>query len=396
MIRDKLRMVGDTASIASSIAWERLGPSPRLITAEAVPPSAEAISPQWLTSVLCRNVDGARVVDVQVIGGDNGTSARRALAVHYNDAGVQAQLPSRLFSKSTATLGSRLLLGITGITEGESVFYTTARRDLKLRSPQAYYAGYDAKTHRSMVLLEDMTTRNWTFPDPMRNRVTRQDADDMVAELAAYHSALWDSPRFRTDLQKLRPAFAWQENLNRKVGFQKRTLTGLERAKDVVPASLYDQRHRLYPAFMQSLTLHRSHPETLLHQDLHLGNWLRDDDGRMGLYNWQCVARGHWALDYSYALAGALDTDDRREWQVDLLNVYLERLRDNGVTTVPTFDEAWLAYRQQPLHGLAFGLFTLGGSRFEPELQPRDYTIAAIKRISLHVADLDSISAVST
>jgi thiamine kinase-like enzyme len=396
MIRDKLRMVGDTASIASSIAWERLGPSPRLITAEAVPPSAEAITPQWLTSVLCRNVDGARVLDVQVIGGDNGTSARRALVVHYNDAGVQAQLPSRLFSKSTATLGSRLLLGITGITEGESVFYTTARRDLKLRSPQAYYAGYDAKTHRSMVLLEDMTTRNWTFPDPMRNRVTRQDADDMVAELAAYHSALWDSPRFRTDLQKLRPAFAWQENLNRKVGFQKRTLTGLERAKDVVPASLYDQRHRLYPAFMQSLTLHRSHPETLLHQDLHLGNWLRDDDGRMGLYDWQCVARGHWALDYSYALAGALDTDDRREWQVDLLNVYLERLRDNGVTTVPTFDEAWLAYRQQPLHGLAFGLFTLGGSRFEPELQPRDYTIAAIKRISLHVADLDSISAVST
>jgi thiamine kinase-like enzyme len=395
MIRDKLRVVGATASIASSIAWERFGPGARLITAEAVPPSAEAITPQWLTSVLCRNVDGARVVDVEVIGGDNGTSARRALAVHYNDAGKQAQLPSRLFSKSTATLGSRLLLGITGITEGESVFYTTARRDLKLRSPQAYYAGYDAKTHRSMVLLEDMTTRNWTFPDSMKNRVSRQDADDMVAEMAAYHSALWDSPRFRTDLQKLRPAFAWQENLNRKVGFQKRTLTGLERARDVVPASLYDQRHRLYPAFMQSLARHRSHPETLLHQDLHLGNWLRDDDGRMGLYDWQCVARGHWALDYSYALAGALDTHDRREWQVDLLKLYLQRLRDNGVTTVPTFDEAWLAYRQQPLHGLAFGLFTLGGSRFEPELQPRDYTIAAIKRISQHVADLDSISAVS-
>ena len=123
----------------------------------------------------------------------------------------------------------------------------------------------------------------------------------MVTEMAAYHSALWDSPRFKIRSAKAAPAFAWQDNLNRKVGFERRTLTGLERAKEVVPAALYEQRHRLYPAFMQSLALHRSHPETLLHQDLHLGNWLRDEDGRMGLYDWQCVARGQWALDYSYA-----------------------------------------------------------------------------------------------
>lgn len=172
-------------------------------------------------------------------------------------------------------------------------------------------------------------------------------------------------------------------------------MTGLERAKDVVPAALYDQRHRIYPAFMQSLTRHRSNPVTLLHQDLHLGNWLRDHEGRMGLCDWQCVARGHWALDYSYAMAGSLDTDDRREWQEDLLRLYLWHLTEAGIAPVPTFDEAWLAYRQQPLHGLAFALFTLGGSRFEPELQPRDYTLAAIKRIAQHVVDLDSIGALS-
>ena len=60
----------------------------------------------------------------------------------------------------------------------------------------------------------------------------------------------------------------------------------------------------------------------------------------MGQYDWQCVARGHWALDYSYALAGALDTHDRREWQEDLLRFYLQHLHDDGVTPVPTFDEA--------------------------------------------------------
>ena len=42
-----------------------------------------------------------------------------------------------------------------------------------------------------------------------------------------------------------------------------------------------------------------------------------------------------------------------------------------------------------------FGLFTLGGSVLEPDLQPRDYTLAAIERISQHVADLDSLAVLS-
>jgi thiamine kinase-like enzyme len=330
MIADKLAMVSGAGRIAGAILWERLGPSPRLHSAAVVPPSAEGITADWFTKVLCRNVAGARVIDVELTDGHNGTSARRALAVRYNSAGESAQLPTRLFSKSTATFGSRLLLGITGITEGEATFYTAARNSLKLRSPHAYYAGYDRGSHRSMVLLEDLRERNWTFPDPMNNPVTRADAEDMVAEMAAYHGALWESPRFNTDLANLRPALDWQETLNRKVSFAKRTLTGLERAKDVVPEEFYAQRNRLYPAFMQSLALHGSSPATLLHQDLHLGNWLRDDTGRMGLYDWQCVARGNWAPDYSYALAGGLTTSDRRDRQEELLKLYLGRLREAG------------------------------------------------------------------
>jgi thiamine kinase-like enzyme len=394
-IRDTVATIATAGHIASSIVRERVLPQAPINDPTVVPPSAEAITPQWLTAVLCPEVDGARVVGVKVSRGDDGTSARRALDVVYNDAGAKAGLPTQLFSKSTATLGSRMLLGVTGIAEGESVFYNHARPDLKLRSPNAYYSGYDPKSHRSLVILEDLTARGWAFPNPMTNVVRRNDAEDMVSEMATYHGALWNSPRFRTDLSLLQPTYEWQENLNRKVGFQKRTLTGLERARDVVNSELYAQRDKLYPAFMRSLALHRTAPATLLHQDLHLGNWLRDDNGQMGLYDWQCVAKGSWALDYSYALGGSLTTDDRREWQEDLLRLYLEQLKQRGAPSVPSFDEAWLAYRQQPMHALAFALFTYGGSRFEPELQPKDYTLASIERIAQHVTDLGSIEALA-
>jgi aminoglycoside phosphotransferase (APT) family kinase protein len=57
----------------------------------------------------------------------------------------------------------------------------------------------------------------------------------------------------------------------------------------------------------------------LLHQDVHQGNWLRDPGGRMGLYDWQAVAIGEWALDYTSALAVNLGIDDRRAWEQGLL-----------------------------------------------------------------------------
>ncbi|HSV38896.1 MAG TPA: aminoglycoside phosphotransferase family protein [Nocardioidaceae bacterium] len=385
--RDAVGAVGLGATVAFHIGRERLGADRHVQDPSVVPPSAEAMTPEWASAVL-----GAHVTDVKVVGGSDGTSSRRALEVTYADA--DSGLPNRLFSKAAASLFSRMLLGLTDIAEGESVFYNRVRDGLDLRSPRAHYAGYDAKTHRSFVLLEDLAVQGWSFPDPQDNVVTRDDAEDLVAELAHYHGRLWDSPRFKGDLASLRDAHSWQQNLNRKVGFERRTMRGFDRARDVLPAALVDRRGDFYPAFMRSLELHASGPQTLLHQDLHLGNWLRDTDGRMGLYDWQCVARGNWALDYSYALAGTLRTEDRRSWEEDLLHSYLARLKDEGVADVPGFDEAWLTYRRQPLHALAFAVFTLGGLRFEPELQPRDYTLAAIARIGECVADLKTLDVI--
>jgi len=75
-------------------------------------------------------------------------------------------LPTRLFAKSTPSFFSRMLLGLTDIAEGEATFYNRVRPGLELRRPQSFYAGYDPRTHRSIAILEDLTERAWTFPDP--------------------------------------------------------------------------------------------------------------------------------------------------------------------------------------------------------------------------------------
>ena len=111
----------------------------------------------------------------------------------------------------------------------------------------------------------------------------------------------------------------------------------------------------------------------------------------MGLYDWQAVATGESALDYTYALAVNLQVEDRRAWEQDLLERYLWRLGDEAVSNPPAFDQAWLRYRQQPFHVLIWALATVGAGRLHANMQPRDYMLRCVERIATFVEDHESL-----
>ncbi len=364
----------------------------RVTRADETPPNVEAITPQWLTAVLCAGVPGAVVERFEVVGGSDGTSSRRALRVEYNSAGVAAKLPERLFTKSASSLGSRLFLVLGGVTETESIFYNQVRPGLDgLRSPRAFHAASDGRRFRSIVLMEDLAAVGWTFPDPMRERLSRRDVEDMIDQMAYFHASFWDSPRLRTDLAKLPTTEQFQARLN-GLGIERRARVGIERVRDLTPPAVYRRKAELVPAVMRSLRLNSTGTPTLLHQDVHQGNWLRDPEGRMGLYDWQCVARGEWALDLSYALSVNLPTEERRAWEQDLLDRYLWRLGEEGVPKPPTKDEALLRYRQQQFHIVMFTLLTIGAGRLQPAgMQPMNYMHRAWQRVAAFLDDHDCL-----
>jgi hypothetical protein len=99
-----------------------------------------------------------------------------------------------------------------------------------------------------------------------------------------------------------------------------------------------------------------------------------------------------WALDVSYALSSALTVDDRRAWERELIELYVDRLFAAGGPAL-SFDEAWLAYRQQVFHGLAFWLYTIGAGRLQPAMQPDEVSLANLERMTNMIDDLDSFSA---
>jgi hypothetical protein len=381
--------------VAGGVLADRLGIGRSCDSTARIPARAEDASLQWLTEALCAGVPGARVVGREVLGGSDGTSSRRALSLRYNDIGVDAGLPTQLFSKASVSLSSRALLGITGVTRGEAIFFNELRPHVKLRSPTGYFAAADPSNGRSIVLMEDLAVKGWTFPDPMQDRISERDAVDMTEQMATYHAAFWDGGQVGAAFDQLPTPLQFQHNVNRLPGFVRQFHRGLQRSRELLPATLWAQRDRLWPAFMHSLEMSTAGTPTLLHQDLHQGNWLRDPDGRMGLYDWQCVARGSWALDVSYALVATLDTESRRSWQHELIRTYLDQLANHGVMDAPSFDQAWLDVRCQTLHAFVFGICTNGQLRFAPELQPRDYTLRSIERIGRAVDDMQTLQALT-
>ncbi len=372
------------ARVVANVARERIR-TPRVTDLRDVPVNADALTAEWLGAAL-----GRPVVRFDIVGGSDGTSSRRALSVEHADGTVQ-----HLFMKSAASLQSRLFLVLGRVTESETIFFNEIRPELgELRSPRAHYAASDPRTFRSIALMEDMGASGCTFPDPMQDSISRRDAEDMVDQMAYYHAAYWEDPRL-TDgsLSRLPTTLVFQQRLN-AVGILRRAEIGVERVADAMPPRLRARRHEIIPATMRALALNSAGALTVLHQDVHQGNWLRDPDGRMGLYDWQAVAKGEWALDYSYALAVNLEPEDRRAWERDLLERYLGQLTRRGVTP-PPFDEAWLKYRQQPFHVAIFALLTIGAGRLQPDMQPRDYMARCWQRIATFIDDHDSLDALT-
>jgi hypothetical protein len=378
------------ARLAAQVAKELVATT-RARSLDEVPASASALTAEWLTAALCSEVPGASVAELEVLGGSVGTSTRSALRVGYNAAGQQAGLPTRLFVKTAATFRQRLMLTLGGVAESETIFFQRIRPELdRLRSPRAYYAAFDSRTFRSIVLMDDLSSQGWAFPDPMRETLTRNDAEDMIDQMAYYHAAFWNDPRLTRGPSRLPTSELFQQRLN-SLGFEHATRIGIERARSVIPTALYRRKQDIFPAAMRSLRINSTGPLTLLHQDVHQGNWLRDRERRIGLYDWQAVARGESALDYTYALAVNLRVKDRRAWERDLLERYLWRLGDEAVTKPPAFEQAWLHYRQQPFHVLIWALATIGAGRLHVNMQPNDYMLRCLERVATFVDDHESL-----
>jgi hypothetical protein len=375
--------------IGGRVAFERLV-RPKARRREDVPCAPDAITTEWLTAVLCDEVPGAAVTQVEVKAASAGTHERHRLVITYNEQGRRAGLPCSLFTKSLPSVVTRMIGGFNGTARAEGRFYMQLRPQLEIEAPVGYHAAADPRTFAAILLLEDLVaTKSATFCNH-KTYVSRAMAEDMIDLLAALHARFHGDSGFAAQYRWVAPYPRWFTIGAQKMDLELYTRKAFEAASHVIPPSVLARRGDVWPGAMRALAVHESGPQVLLHSDVHIGNWYRTGAGKMGLCDWQCLSRGHWSRDVSYALTAGLTPDDRRAWEKDLLRRYLERFA--ALTgDRPAFDEAFRNYRHQMIHALLMWTITLCHSRLLPNMQPEDTTLTMIERITTAMADLDAL-----
>ena len=215
---------------------------------------------------------------------------------------------------------------------------------------------------------------------------TREQAHAAFDLLAKVHGRFYDNPKLSTDLSWI-PAYEVFFDALAKTGTRVGHDQALIQAQHLIPAQAFRQREALWCAAVDGLAPHRDERKTIVHSDVHPGNWYLTNRGDPGLCDWQCIAQGHWARDFAYALSTMLDIETRRAWEHEILTRYLAKLSDAGGPKV-AFEEAWAHYAKQLPGALLMWTPTLCHPPTMPDMQPEDVSLEMIRGITTAIDDL--------
>jgi hypothetical protein len=257
----------------------------------------------------------------------------------------------------------------------EVMFYRELADSSQLRTLRSVYTEVDADSLANVVITEDVGRSGAVFLDA-RSPYSPNQAAESLSQLALLHSQTWLQPVAQspwltprlTSYTALRGVKEIASNFSGPIGAK-------------VPKGVRDAE-QLYDAFKRvALEASEATPWCVIHGDPHIGNMYLDGRGQPCFLDWQLVQRGPWYLDVGYHLAAALEVDDRRRSENDLVEHYFSELDKRGIDP-PRNEDAWLGIRHGFIHGFYLWGITL---RVEPEITAR-----LLERLGTAAADHDA------
>ena len=328
----------------------------------SLPQTIPGITPNWLTQALAVRYPGVRVERIEIKDVIKGTSTKIRVALEYAGNLREVCPPHSLIVKGGFEAHSQWM---AGMYMNEMRFYRDIRPYIDMNTPACYYAGSNPQSYQSIVILEDLKTKNVVFQDPLVPSRYDQVARRLEA-MARYHAQTWDSPEFA-------PGGKFDWITTRYEGFGKIFIARyLEPERwnhfmhqprgAAVSVRLHDRDWMAHALHMLE-EQHDHMPRCVIHGDTHLGNLYLETDGTPGFLDAQCC-RAPWVMDVNYHIIAACDVPDRRMWETSLLAHYLDALRQNGIDA-PNFQEAWEAYKRETANG--YFIFVINESHFQTE-----------------------------
>jgi hypothetical protein len=310
------------------------------------PTDPSRLTAEWLTLALraSHTIDVARVTALEIapMGIEKGiTGSLVRLVVAYDIADPRA--PRSLVAKfSSPDPGTRAVVHSMGFYAREVHFYRNLAAVTPIRTPRCYFADVDPDEGWSLLLLEDVVTRNgsWVAGSSVA------DVELAVGEIAEVHAAWWERPALQepsvldltgflaVDQQAAVAESTWTKFLDR--------LTVPHSAEILAVGKLFGPYLGRVAAY-----LYEAPPRTLVHDDFDADNLffpLAGEDSSLTVLDWQLTTAGHAPVDVAWVIAGQCEPTVRRAIEARLVRDFHARLVERGVRGYP-FGQCWDDYR---------------------------------------------------
>jgi hypothetical protein len=326
-------------------------------------PGIADLSAEWFTDLLRRSgdlpSDGAVVgVDVRTIG--EGASMMSTLArvqLTYDSARVA---PESLIVKVATSDEHRLFIAVsTKFYQREVRFYRELAADVRVAIPRCLFAAIDPDTSQFILVLEDVGHLRQV---DQLDGCGWEDAVVAIQALADFHAPNWGK-----DLSHVEDTFLpMNGELNQFVVpmlFGDAWPKMRDKFSDMMTPAILELGDRYLETIPAMLDLMQG-PNTLAHLDYRIDNVFFGSDG-LTLIDFQLAAVTNGVVDVAYFVSQSLQSDLAAERGLELLDIYLDRLRANGVH----FDrnEAHRKYQNGLVFSFVFPVNMLAGDDTLPE-----------------------------
>jgi len=353
-----------------------------------IPNVAGDITTEWLTDALQARHPGARVSAIEIIGNDEVTNQHVRLRVHYDEP---AGAPDLLFGKLLPLDPNRReSIALTQMGPREARFYTDLAPQLSLRVPEVHVAAVGADEREFVLLMEDLDVAGCRISDGTWG-ITRDGAAQVLEDLALMHVRYEDPARRAAEAAWVPPYSAGGTYASDRLQF------ALEHHRDRISTE-FAAVCELYIAHRLAVHALWSGPDvTVVHGDTHIGNVFLDgpdDNARVGFYDWGVIHLDQPLRDVSYFLQMAMQPDDRRTHEEELLRHYLGVRAALGGAPM-TFDDAWAQHRLRAAYTVVASCQVV---TFPEGISPQRevFADAFLERSEAAVHDLDAVGALTT
>jgi hypothetical protein len=233
--------------------------------------------------------------------------------------------PERMFCKMLPLdPDRRTVLAASQMGPKEVLFYQRLAPHLALRAPDVYVARHDPTDESFVLLMEDLGASGCRVSDGTWG-ITPDSAAIALEDLAALHVRFEDSRRREAEVP-------WAPLAEDVPPYGMAPLRyGLAHHRDRLSDS-FARVAEIYiadPLELKRLWANGPGPATVVHGDTHIGN-LFDHGGRTGFLDWGVINVTTPLRDASYFIIMAMQIEDRRAHERDLLRHYLEARAARG------------------------------------------------------------------